>query len=116
MAARLVLVFTLFAYAFLAFGYARLTPIWQNPDEPAHFNYVAFVAQTGGLPVLQPGDWDSELLERLKTGTLFPTDDIRTIRYESWQPPLFYLLAAPVYRLGSADDAVLRLRAFDAIL
>ena len=25
-------------------GYATLTPIWQNPDEPAHYNYVAFVA------------------------------------------------------------------------
>lgn len=92
------------------------TPAWQNPDEPAHFNYVAFVASTGGLPVLRPGDWDSDLLQRLKTGTLQPTDDIGAIRYESWQPPLFYLLAAPVYRLGAPDAALYRLRALDVVL
>jgi len=61
----LILVLTLIAYAVLAFGYVTVTPIWQNPDEPAHYNYVAFVAQTGGLPELKPGDWDSALLERL---------------------------------------------------
>jgi 4-amino-4-deoxy-L-arabinose transferase-like glycosyltransferase len=103
----------------LAYGYATLTPAWQNPDEPAHYNYVAFVAQTAGLPELRQGDWDSALLERLKTGTLRPGDSIATIRYESWQPPLFYLVAAPVFRLGPVDDplAVLqRLRALDIVL
>jgi 4-amino-4-deoxy-L-arabinose transferase-like glycosyltransferase len=114
-----ILACTLIAYAALAFGYATLTPIWQNPDEPAHYNYVAFVAQTGGLPTLQPGDWDSALLERLKNGRLQPGDSIGAIRYESWQPPLFYLAAAPVFRLGPMDDPsvlVYRLRAFDAVL
>ena len=106
----------LVAYGALAFGYIRLTPPWQNPDEPAHVNYVAFVATTGGLPVLQPGDWDSGLLERLKTGTLQPSDDISAIRYESWQPPLFYVLAAPLYRMGSPETAPYRLRVFDAVL
>lgn len=111
-----LLVGALLAYAALAYGYVTLTPPWQNPDEPAHFNYVAYVATTGGLPVLQPGDWDSGLLQRLKTGTLQPSDDIGRIRYESWQPPLFYLLAAPIYRLGPSDTALYRLRAFDAVL
>jgi len=114
-----VLAFTLVAYAALAFGYATLTPIWQNPDEPAHYNYVAFVAETGGLPTLQPGDWDSALLERLKNGRLQPGDSVAAIRYEGWQPPLFYLAAAPLFRLGPVDDPavlVLRLRAFDAVL
>jgi hypothetical protein len=108
----------LIAFAALAFGYVTLTPIWQNPDEPAHYNYVAFVAHTGGLPELRAGDWDSALLERLKTGTLQPGDSVASIRYESWQPPLFYLLAAPVFLVGPADpaSAVLRLRAFDAVL
>jgi 4-amino-4-deoxy-L-arabinose transferase-like glycosyltransferase len=104
------------AYAALAYGYLRLTPAWQNPDEPAHFTYVAFVATTSGLPVLQPGDWDSALLERLKTGRLQPGDDINAIRYESWQPPLYYLIAAPVYALGPPDTALYRLRAFDLVL
>uniref|UniRef100_UPI0025A2A063 hypothetical protein n=1 Tax=Klebsiella pneumoniae TaxID=573 RepID=UPI0025A2A063 len=64
----LILGLTLAAYAVLAFGYATRTPIWQNPDEPAHFNYVAQVALTGTLPELKPGDWDSALLARLQNG------------------------------------------------
>src|SRR5204862_543897 len=114
-----LLAVTMLAYAALAYGYISLTPIWQNPDEPAHFNYVAFVAATGGLPVLQPGDWDSALLERLKNGALLPTDSVAAIRYESWQPPLFYLLAAPIFRLGPTSEpwpVLVRLRAFDAVL
>ena len=114
-----VFAFTLVAYVALAFGYATLTPIWQNPDEPAHYNYVAFVAETGGLPVLQPGDWDTALLERLKNGRLLPGDSVASIRYESWQPPLFYLAAAPLFRLGPPDDPavqVFRLRAFDIVI
>jgi 4-amino-4-deoxy-L-arabinose transferase-like glycosyltransferase len=109
----------LIAYAALAYGYITLTPIWQNADEPAHYNYAAFVADTGGLPELKPGDWDLALLERLKNGTLEPGDSVGSIRYENWQPPLFYVLAAPVLRLGGAVDptaSVFRLRAFDAVL
>jgi 4-amino-4-deoxy-L-arabinose transferase-like glycosyltransferase len=103
----------LVAFVALSVGYALRTPIWQNPDEPAHYNYAAFVASTGGLPELQPGDWDSGLLERLKNGQLAPSDSVAAIRYESWQPPLYYLLAAPLLRAGPQDDldgGVLRLR------
>ncbi|MCA1645049.1 MAG: hypothetical protein LC797_06120 [Chloroflexi bacterium] len=116
---RLVLALTLVAYAVLAFGYIRLTPIWQNPDEPAHYNYVVFVAETGGLPELTSGDWDSALLDRLKNGRLRPGDAVGAIRYEAWQPPLAYLLLAPLVRLAPADPVdvlVYRLRAFDAVL
>jgi Predicted membrane protein (DUF2142) len=80
---------------------------------------VAFVAQTGGLPELRAGDWDSALLERLKTGTMLPGDSVSAIRYESWQPPLSYVVAAPIFRLGDTSDpaaVLLRLRAFDAVL
>ncbi len=114
-----VLALALVAYAALAFGYATLTPIWQNPDEPAHYNYVVYVAETASLPALQPGDWDSALLERLKNGRLQPGDSVASIRYEAWQPPLFYLAAAPVFRLGPTDDAateVFRLRALNVVL
>jgi len=116
---RLILGLTLVAYAALAFGYVTLTPIWQNPDEPAHYNYVAFIAQTGGLPELRSGDWDSGLLERLKNGQLGPGDSISAIRYEAWQPPLSYLVAAPLFRIFSAADpatTVYALRTFDALL
>lgn len=119
LAVPLVLMFTLAAYAVLAVGYATRTPIWQNPDEPAHFNYIVQVAETGTLPVLQAGDWDSALLQRLKTGRLEATDSIAAIRYEAWQPPLYYVLVAPVYRLVDASDnmrQVLTLRLVDAAI
>lgn len=115
---QLILALTLIAYAALAFGYITLTPIWQNPDEPAHYNYVAYVADTAGLPELRPGDWDSALLERLKNGRLEATDSVGSIRYEAWQPPLFYLAAAPVLRLAGNSDilaTVYALRAFNAL-
>jgi 4-amino-4-deoxy-L-arabinose transferase-like glycosyltransferase len=115
----IVLTITFIAYVALAFGYITRTPIWQNPDEPAHYNYIGFVAETGGLPELRAGDWDSALLDRLKNGTLRPADSVGSIQYEAWQPPLFYLAAAPVYRVGPRTDAgavVFRLRAFDAAL
>jgi hypothetical protein len=107
----------LVAYTALGVGYAIRTPLWQNPDEPAHFNYVAHVARTGTLPELKQGDWDSALLSRLQNGRLDPSE-IPAIRYESWQPPLYYLLAVPVYLFGPADDAavVLRLRFFGVLL
>jgi dolichyl-phosphate-mannose-protein mannosyltransferase len=96
----------------LAFGYIARTPPWQNPDEPAHYSYIAFVSSTGGLPVLQDGDWDSAVLERVKHGTASDSE-ISSIRYESWQPPLFYLLAAPVFRLS--NGSLWALRALDAV-
>jgi uncharacterized membrane protein len=116
---RVTLALVLVAYLALALGYARLTPIWQNPDEPAHYTYVEFVARSGGLPVLEPGDWDAALLERLKNGRLEPGDSIEAIRYEAWQPPLYYVVAAQVFRVvrsESVDDRVHWLRAFDVLL
>lgn len=101
------------AYLALAGGYALATPRWNNPDEPAHYNYVRELASTGRLPVIRPGDWDADLLERLKAAR-FPDDGaIAGIRYEGHQPPLYYLLATPVYRLTSGlglDGQVLALK------
>jgi len=97
--ARLLLVLVLLAYGYIAVGYARATPRWNNPDEPAHVNVVRQIVQKGTLPVLTPGDWDSEVLARLTT-SWFPNDyEVDGIRYEAHQPPLYYLLAAPVHRL-----------------
>jgi 4-amino-4-deoxy-L-arabinose transferase-like glycosyltransferase len=50
--------------------------------------------------VLQQGDWDSQrLAERLATGRFSTQPAIDEFRYEGHQPPLYYLLMAPVYRL-----------------
>jgi hypothetical protein len=86
--------------AYLAIGslYSRAVPPYNAPDEPAHANYARDVA-AGRLPVLRPGDWDADLLERLKAARFPPGSDVSPIRYESHQPPLYYLLIAPVARL-----------------
>ena len=98
----------LVAYLLLALGYALVTPTWQTPDEPAHFNYVRHVWETRSLPVLQPGDYPADLLDELKR-LKWPADrSVDAIRYESHQPPLFYLLAAPVYGLAQALGLGLR--------
>ena len=92
---RLFLLILLF-YLALGAGYALLTPVWQAPDEPAHFNNIVHIAQTGRLPVLQPGDYDQAYLEKLKAERFPPELSIAPVRYEGHQPPLYYLLMTPL--------------------
>ncbi|MBI2845444.1 MAG: glycosyltransferase family 39 protein [Chloroflexi bacterium] len=84
-------------YLLTASLYAINTPPWQTPDEPAHYNYVAYLATQGQLPVLQPGDWDQAYLSQLTSRKFPPELSVATLRYESHQPPLYYALAAPMY-------------------
>ncbi len=37
--------------------FAVQTPAWQAPDEPAHYNYVRYLAENGAFPVLHMGDY-----------------------------------------------------------
>jgi 4-amino-4-deoxy-L-arabinose transferase-like glycosyltransferase len=69
------------AVVFAAFAtvYALATPFGQAPDEQAHFGYVQLLAQHLQLPVNTP---------------------------ERQQPPLYYLLAATLYRLTSSIAVV----------
>ena len=99
----------LLVYLALATLFALKTPPWQNPDEPAHYNYVAFAATKRRLPVLQIGAYDEAYLQRLKAEK-FPSElSIEPVRYEFHQPPLYYLLAAPVYWLSGGNLLALRL-------
>jgi 4-amino-4-deoxy-L-arabinose transferase-like glycosyltransferase len=86
-------------YCLLGTLYAIQTPRWQTPDEPAHFNYVQYVAQNSRFPVLQVGDYPAQYLEEIKAARFPPHMPIASIRYESHQPPLYYVLAAILYRL-----------------
>ncbi len=118
-ATRLALAAIVLAYLAVAVQYARLTPAWQAPDEPAHFNYARYVAEHGTLPVLQPGDYSQSYLEEIKGRKFPPEMSIDAIRYESWQPPLYYLLAAGVYRLAAAGalaQQLLALRLLSVVL
>ncbi|NJN83278.1 MAG: phospholipid carrier-dependent glycosyltransferase [Caldilineaceae bacterium] len=104
----------LLAYLLVASLYALLTPPWQAPDEPAHYNYIAHLATTGSLPILRMGDYNQPLLEkavRLNFPSSFP---IEQLRYESYQPPLFYMIATPLFWL--TGGSLMALRLFNVIL
>ena len=113
------LVLILAIYALLAGLYAVYTPAWQAPDEPAHYNYVRHLVEERRLPELRPGDYPVEYLEEIKAARFPPEMSVAPIRYESHQPPLYYLLAAPVYALGRAlgmQTPLLPLRLFSVVL
>ena len=97
------------AYLVIAVQYAARTPNWQVPDEPAHYNYVRFIVEHGALPVLRPGDYDQTFLEQFTHPQNTPHLPIEPLRYEFWQPPLYYLLAAPIYALTGGSLLALRL-------
>ena len=110
------LLLTLIVILFMALGtlYAIYTPPWQAPDEPAHYNYIAQINQSGCCPIIEPGDWNSPYLEDLKANQ-FPEDaNLTSIEYEDHQPPLYYLLASVVYNLF--DGSLLALRLLSVIL
>jgi hypothetical protein len=115
---RAVLAIILFFQALLGVMYAVRTPHWQAPDEPAHFNYVRALAETGAFPVLQQGDYDQAYLERIKSEKFPPELAIDSIRYEAHQPPLYYVAATPVYLAARAlgADVVLALRLLNVAL
>jgi 4-amino-4-deoxy-L-arabinose transferase-like glycosyltransferase len=97
------------AYLILASLYAVYTPDWQAPDEPAHYNYVKYLGEQYRFPILKPGDYPAAYLEEIKEAR-FPAEmSIAPIRYEFHQPPLYYLLAVPVYRLFGGSLLALRL-------
>lgn len=95
---------------FLGLGilYALYTPPWQAPDEPAHYNYIAFLVQEGRLPVLKMGDYPHSYLEEIKSRHFPPEMSIEPIRYEFHQPPLYYILASPLFALTGGNLFVLR--------
>ncbi|NLF00606.1 MAG: glycosyltransferase family 39 protein [Anaerolineales bacterium] len=94
--------------------YAVFTPVWQVPDEPAHYNYIRSLAEGHGLPVLEPGDYDQELMTEL-TSRRFPPDlSVDSVEYGDHHPPLYYLLATPVYILSGGR--VVPLRLFSVVL
>lgn len=89
--------------------YAFWTPAWQVPDEPAHYNYARYLAENGRFPVLQAGDYPHAYLEEIKAKRFPPDMSVDPIRYESHQPPLYYILAAGVYTLFAGASLAARL-------
>jgi len=102
---------TLIIVAYLVAGilYAVNTPPWQAPDEPAHYNYIKYLAEHWSFPILRMGDYPHHYLEEIKARQ-FPSEmSIEPLRYEFHQPPLYYILAAPIYQLFAGSLLPLRL-------
>ncbi len=104
----------LLAYLMVASAYAYFTPAWEAPDEPAHYNYIRQLA-AGHLPVIEPGDYNQSYLVEVAFEAHFaPEYSLDPLQYEDWQPPLYYLLLAPLYWV--ADGSLLALRLFSLLL
>ena len=99
----------LLAYVAIALQYAARTPDWQTPDEPAHYNYIRYIVENGALPALEFGDYDQAYLEQFTNPANTPGMPIDPLRYEFHQPPLYYLLAAPVYSLTGGNLLAMRM-------
>jgi 4-amino-4-deoxy-L-arabinose transferase-like glycosyltransferase len=109
----------IFLYLVLGFAYAVETPKWQTPDEPAHYNYVVYLAENSAFPILTMGDYPHEYLEEIKSAGFPPEMSIEPIRYEYHQPPLYYVVAAAVYRMTAPlgfDIQFLALRLLSVLL
>ena len=101
----------LLAYLTVGGLFAGLTPAWQAPDEPAHYNAIRQIAEAGCCPRIETGDWSSAYLAQLTSGRFAPDllDELHSVQYEDHQPPLYYLLASLFYRLSDGDLLALRL-------
>lgn len=102
------------AYLLCASLYAVVTPAWQAPDEPAHYNFITHIARTGTLPTLKLGDYNQQTLARLLATRFDPSRGIESLRYEAYQPPLYYLTAAAVS--WASGDNLRALRFYNVFL
>lgn len=94
------------AYFVIGSLFALRTPAWQNPDEPAHYNYTRQLVRSGSIPIIEPGDWVAGLVPIGPNVKDVPVD---RMTYEDHQPPLFYLLSAPVFIITGGQLVALRL-------
>ncbi len=109
---RLLLYLLLLVYGIVGGLFAVLTPAWQVPDEPAHYNYIRqLVERRRCCPVIEPGDWDQAYLDEIKAARFDPAllDNLEAIQYEDHQPPLYYQMAAFFYRWSGGNLIAVRL-------
>ncbi len=75
----------LFLYTLFAFGYSLLMPMWEAPDETAHYLVVLHLAKEGTMPTMDE-------------------------TYEAAQPPPYYWLVAQLLRLlGAINPELIQL-------
>jgi 4-amino-4-deoxy-L-arabinose transferase-like glycosyltransferase len=94
---RLLFWAILLVYLLTGILYVVVTPAWQNPDEPAHYNYIRALAGHGAFPELVAGCYNQEYLSTLISEKFPDTLSIDGVCYEFHQPPLYYTLLVPVF-------------------
>nr|MBP7058794.1 hypothetical protein [Candidatus Gracilibacteria bacterium] len=75
--------------------WAYLVPVWQAPDEPAHFGYLQSMYEQKDFPILGEATFTS-----LGFDGMGRPDPGRNEPYVNWiaqHPPLYYLVLAPIY-------------------
>ncbi|MGD2076962.1 MAG: glycosyltransferase family 39 protein [Chloroflexota bacterium] len=102
------LAIVLAVYLAVGYLYAVNTPPWQAPDEPAHYNYIRQLA-AGEFPVIEAGDYDQEYQSEVISSRFDPRYSVESFEYEDYQPPLYYLVQTPVFRLFEGNLQALRL-------
>jgi 4-amino-4-deoxy-L-arabinose transferase-like glycosyltransferase len=97
--------------------------IFAAVDELAHVSFVQEVAEHGSLPWLGRSyvSWQMEAIEQdvyPRRSSVDPRQiGLAGLSYEAFQPPLYYLLAAPAFAIpGNYRDKVIAVRAFDLVL
>jgi len=93
-------IFTVLVLAFVVrVAYAFVTPTFQAPDEYSHYSYVKFIHTFGQLPVQ-------------------PSPAANPEEFELHQPPLYYMLAAPLFPSTTLIDGrpLLAMRFFNILL
>ncbi len=106
---QLPILSVLLVYLVIGSLFAILTPDWEAPDEPAHYNYIRQLSN-GDFPVIEPGDYNQEYLVQVVFNSHFaPQYSIEPMEYEDWQPPLYYILQTPIFWLSGGSLLALRL-------
>lgn len=106
---RIYLAVIVAAYLVVGSLFALRTPAWQNPDEPAHYNNIAYIAAGNGLPVLRHGDYNQAYQDALVAAGFPAGMPVDRLRYEAYQPPLYYVAMAPAFLMAQGSLAALRL-------
>lgn len=71
-------------------------PVWALVDEQAHYDYVQSLAEDQRIPDVRT-DLSSPEAREINDG---PDEGLAGRNYEAFQPPLYYLVAAPVFAAG----------------
>ena len=104
---RWLLSLILALYFLVGAAYTFVTPAWQAPDEPAHYNYVRQLA-AGEFPIMATGDYNQTYQGTVISSRFDPRYSIADFEYQDYQPPLYYLLETPIFWASQGNLNALR--------